>query len=99
MLLSAPHRPDRGSAEGVDEVVVKVKVQDIEACVTDQWTRVFRAAPVPDTSFIAQGGDSLRAVKLSVGIQRELGVEIEFVDILNARSSLEIVHRVGERLQ
>jgi aryl carrier-like protein len=51
------------------------------------WTEVLGAGADPDLGFLENGGDSFRALTLSNRIFQETGIEIDFLDILEAEGA------------
>ncbi|WP_406466483.1 acyl carrier protein [Streptomyces hirsutus] len=57
------------------------------------WNEVLGPGTDPDLGFLANGGDSFRAVTLSVKLFEETGVEIDFLDILESDNA-HAIHRL-----
>ncbi len=58
------------------------------------WQGVLGADALPTRSFIEVGGNSFLAVVLVAGIYDEIGVEIDYLDVLQAGSVADIAESV-----
>lgn len=66
----------------------------LSATVARLWQEVLGTDAELGSPFVAAGGDSFRAVVLTLRVYEELGCEIDYLDVLTADGTDDVVRAV-----
>ncbi|WP_433113685.1 phosphopantetheine-binding protein [Micromonospora sp. CA-246542] len=66
----------------------------IDAAIVDLWREFLGSEANLNSSFIANGGDSLKAVLLTIKLLEATRVEVDYLTVLQAQSAEDLRTRV-----